>query len=34
MLGTLLATFVIFLQQVDKLFEVLVATQPRAEHHR
>lgn len=28
LLGTLLATFVIFLQQADKLFEVLVATNP------
>ncbi len=28
LLGTLLATFVIFLQKVDKLFEVLVATNP------
>jgi LPS export ABC transporter permease LptG/LPS export ABC transporter permease LptF len=28
LLGTLLATFVIFLQQADKLFEILVATNP------
>jgi LPS export ABC transporter permease LptG/LPS export ABC transporter permease LptF len=28
LLGTLLATFVVFLQQVDRLFEVLVATNP------
>lgn len=27
-LGTLLATFVVFIQKVDKLFEVLVATNP------
>ena len=28
LLGTLLATFVVFLQQADRLFEVLVATSP------
>ena len=28
LLGTLLATFVVFLQQADKLIEVLVATNP------
>src|SRR5690349_4152954 len=28
LLGTILATFVVFLQQLDKIFEVLVATNP------
>src|SRR5882672_3674534 len=31
LLGTLLATFVVFLQKVDKLFEVLVGGQPTPE---